>query len=308
MMSKKFQLQESIDFGNLQFGTELHPEGMQTGATAFYFPTGAWLSADARGGSVAASETTLLEAGSYSCQVDALVFAGGSTMGLEAADGFRASLFSERLGKNSSVSFDNIPSVPGAVVYDFTARNAGKGSTVYPDLSLGKRLHQNLSKNFISGRAGAGINTTANKMNPESTYFSGQGIAWKKYDWGSLLFAVVLNPLGDIWMDGNPFGNTFGSKMGTQPQPKTNTTLSLVLTDVPLSRAQIQRFSSMAHAALAAYIQPFHTPYDGDILFAGSLAPTGNSTGSDISMNIASVLHDLAGSAVKKAVYTAQGK
>jgi hypothetical protein len=67
---------------------------------------------------------------------------------------------------------------------------------------LGKRLHKNLSKNFISGRAGAGKSTTANKMNPDATYFSGQGLAWKKFDWGSVLFAVVLNSLGDLWMYG----------------------------------------------------------------------------------------------------------
>jgi hypothetical protein len=52
----------------------------------------------------------------------------------------------------------------------------------------------------------------------------------------------------------------------------------------------------------------FTHPYDGDILFAGSLAPTGSSSGFDISMNLASVLPYLAGMAVKKSVLTAQGK
>jgi L-aminopeptidase/D-esterase-like protein len=300
-------VKEEVDFPNVLFSSETHPDG-QTGATAFSFPSGAWLAVDARGGSVASSETSLLEPGSYSSQVDAVVFAGGSTMGLEAADGFRAALFAERVAQRGSVQFDDIPAVPGAVVYDYSFRAPGKGATSYPDLALGKKLRKSLSPQFLSGRAGAGLFTSANKMNPAATYFSGQGLAWQSYDWGQLLFAVVLNPLGDLWLEGKPLSQRFGQPLGAkEPDPKTNTTLSLVLTDVALSRAQIQRFSSMAHAALAACIQPFHTPYDGDVLFAGSVTPSGSSTVPEISLKLAAALPELAKAAVAKAVYSAQG-
>ncbi len=307
-MTANHQVREEVPFPNVLFASETHPEG-QTGATAFSFPTGAWLAVDARGGSVASSETSLLEPGSYSSQVDAVVFAGGSTMGLEAADGFRAALFAERVAQRGAVQFDDIPAVPGAVVYDYSFRQPGQGATSYPDLALGQQLRKKLSKQFISGRAGAGLFTSANKIDPAATYFSGQGIAWQTYDWGSLLFAVVLNPLGDLWLDGKPLSKKFGQPLGAQkPNPKTNTTLSLVLTDAALSRAQIQRLSSMAHAALAACIQPFHTPYDGDVLFAGSVTPSGTSTIPEISMKLAAALPELAKAAVAKSVYAAQGQ
>lgn len=307
-MTANQQVREEIPFPNVLFASETHPEG-QTGATAFSFPTGAWLAVDSRGGSVASSETSLLEPGSYSSQVDAVVFAGGSTMGLEAADGFRAALFAERVAQRGTVQFDDIPSVPGAVVYDYSFRQPGRGATSYPDLALGQQLRKKLSKQFVSGRAGAGLFTSANKIDPAATYFSGQGIAWQTYDWGSLLFAVVLNPLGDLWLDGKPLSKKFGQPLGSQkPNPKTNTTLSLVLTNAALSRAQIQRLSSMAHAALAACIQPFHTPYDGDVLFAGSVTPSGTSTIPEISMKLAAALPELAKAAVAKSVYSAQGQ
>src|SRR5207248_6703294 len=44
-----------------------------TGATLFYFPTGARVNFDARGGAVATVETTLLEEGSYSNEVNAIL-------------------------------------------------------------------------------------------------------------------------------------------------------------------------------------------------------------------------------------------
>src|SRR3989344_7919027 len=70
---------------------------LSTGATLFFFPKGAHANFDARGGSVAAVETTLLEEGSYSNLIDGIAFAGGSTMGLAAADGVRSRIFKDRI-------------------------------------------------------------------------------------------------------------------------------------------------------------------------------------------------------------------
>jgi L-aminopeptidase/D-esterase-like protein len=302
-------MSEALSVPGILFASSLDSSG-ETGATAFYFPNGASFVYDSRGGSVAACETSLLDPGSYSNVIDALVFAGGSTMGLEASDGLRKALFLDRTQGKKSVRFSDIPSVPGAVVYDFGPRL--KAPLAYPDSSLGFTLLKEASTIFVSGRAGAGINTTANKLQQDGTFFSGQGISVQKTAWGSLVFAVVLNPLGNIVLEEQDFGALFGSKLLHEPPaPRSNTTLSMIYTDIPLSRNQLQRLASSAHAALASCIQPFHTPFDGDILFAGALQQdqAEKETVPDaVILQISTIAVSLAKNAVKKAVLISNGK
>jgi 6-aminohexanoate-oligomer endohydrolase len=253
---------------------------MSTGATSFLFPKGARLVCDSRGGSVASVETDLLSPGSYSIQTDALVFAGGSTMGLAAIDGLRSELFRQRTAGLSAVSFDSIPSVPGAVVYDYSARAPGS-ELVYPDAGFGPRFLKEAVSNFPCGRVGAGRSTTAAKGPNLRPYFSGQGAAVVKRNGFTVFTALVLNPMGEIFIDGVAQGSWAKSGPPVVSRgPRSNTTLSLVLTDLPLTRNQLMRLAISAHGALAGFIRPFHTSYDGDVLFAGSLCTPSNSIGS----------------------------
>jgi L-aminopeptidase/D-esterase-like protein len=48
----------------------------------------------------------------------------------------------------------------------------------------------------------------------------------------------------------------------------TNTTLGVVATNASLTKAQATRVATMAHDGLARAIQPVHTPWDGDTVFA----------------------------------------
>jgi L-aminopeptidase/D-esterase-like protein len=47
-----------------------------------------------------------------------------------------------------------------------------------------------------------------------------------------------------------------------------NTTLGVVATNASLTKAQATRVATMAHDGLARAIQPVHTPWDGDTVFA----------------------------------------
>jgi L-aminopeptidase/D-esterase-like protein len=47
-----------------------------------------------------------------------------------------------------------------------------------------------------------------------------------------------------------------------------STTIGLVATNAPLTKAQAQKLAQMAHDGLARAISPVHTPADGDTVFA----------------------------------------
>lgn len=69
-----------------------------------------------------------------------------------------------------------------------------------------------------------------------------------------------------------------GSPESAQSQPQSlNTTIGVVATDAPVTKAQAERLAMAAHDGLARAIRPSHLPMDGDTVFA--LAPSGVRTG-----------------------------
>ena len=52
----------------------------------------------------------------------------------------------------------------------------------------------------------------------------------------------------------------------------SNTTIGIVVTDAPLSKADLKKVAEMAHDGFARAIRPVHTQFDGDTLFAVSTA------------------------------------
>jgi L-aminopeptidase/D-esterase-like protein len=236
-----------------------------TGATLFFFPKGADASYDVRGGSAATSETTLLDAGSYSNSIDGIAFAGGSTMGLSVGDGIREAIFKSH-GTQAS-AFDSIPSVPTAVVYDYGSRGAvGADLLAYPDRLMGLELMKHLSDNtFVAGRAGAGVSTTANKISQK--IWGGQGFVYKDLGYAKIVAAVVLNAMGNINVPGiKPISLSTLAPQGAKAGH--NTTLSIIITDVELSRDDLKRLAMMVHTSMGRMIFPFHSYYDGDTHFS----------------------------------------
>ncbi|MGZ3613765.1 MAG: P1 family peptidase, partial [Thermodesulfobacteriota bacterium] len=50
-----------------------------------------------------------------------------------------------------------------------------------------------------------------------------------------------------------------------------NTTLGVIATNADLSKKEVQQVAQIAHSGLAKVISPFHTTFDGDLIFAISL-------------------------------------
>jgi L-aminopeptidase/D-esterase-like protein len=79
-----------------------------------------------------------------------------------------------------------------------------------------------------------------------------------------------------------------------------HTTLTLVVTNAALELAALRQIGRQVHSALGRAIQPFHTAYDGDVLFAASTGAHHETTLDGPSMGV--LASELAWDAVLRAV------
>ncbi|MGO1919849.1 MAG: P1 family peptidase [Microbacterium sp.] len=263
--------QVEYDFPGVRIGTAEYAEG-PTGATVLSIPAGARTYADRRGGAVGAS-------GLYGFN-HAICLAGGSVYGLSAAAGVSEALF-ERLDHQSG--FDQLQLVSGAIIYDFSVRD----NSVYPDAALGRAALDAAQDGVVEvGRVGGGASATSGKVDPARVEFTGQGAAFRQVGDVKVLVVTVLNPYGVI-LDraGNIIRGNYDAAADARRHPALdyeaaigesrlvesmagNTTISAVITNVQLSDVELKQFALQVHSSMHRGIQPFHTPLDGDTLFA----------------------------------------
>jgi len=265
-----------FDFPGLAIGVAEYAEG-PTGCTVLHFPKGATGVADVRGG---APGTILTHREGW---VDAICLAGGSVYGLEAATGVSAELLARR---NYEADWNSIAIVSGAVIFDFNRFRVNKA--VYPDKALGRAaLNAARPGVFPLGARGAGACATVGKWLRETHELerSGQGAAvYAKGDVRVAAFCVVnavgclvdrsgravrghVDPttgkrvrVGDVM--------TTGREASALPEPPPgNTTLTVIVTNQTMGLRELNQMSRQVHSSMARAIDPFHTMYDGDVLY-----------------------------------------
>lgn len=287
-----------FDFPSMLIGVAEYTEG-PTGCTVFYFPNGALAAVDVRGGAYATIYTDRAKPGDV--PLDAICFAGGSIYGLEAATGVSAELFATR---GYSTNWLDIALVSGAIIFDYGLRE----NAIYPDKALGRAaLRAARPGMFPQGAHGAGCSATAGKGLPRPEYRgeqSGQGGAFRQV--GPTKFAVftVANPVGAIVdRDGRVVRGNLHVETGTrraildgieerlagpeaeEPAPG-NTTLTLVVTNQKLVHYQLVQLARLVHTSMYRGIQPFHTVYDGDVLYAATTNEVDNPALDDITLGV----------------------
>ena len=229
------------------------------------------------GGAPGTRETDLLAPENTVPAVDALVLAGGSVFGLDAASGVTHGL--KQKGRGFQTHGHTIPIVPAAILFDLASGGVGWSENPYP--ALGMRALEATWSAFELGTVGAGTGATTANLK------GGLGSASIVLKNGATVGAIAaVNAVGQIIGDDGRFfaapfeiadefgglGPTQGSAdpSPTKPEQQTNTTIAIVATDLSLTKAQAQRMALMAHAGLARAIVPSHTPFDGDLVFAAS--------------------------------------
>lgn len=257
-----------------------------TGCTVLLCEQGAVAGVDVRGAAPGTRETDLLAPENTVAQIHALLLSGGSAFGLDAASGVMRWLV-ER-GHGLAVGPARVPIVPAAVIFDLWV---GDNPRITPDATAGYAACEAASRNApAEGSVGVGAGATVGKLlGFERAMKGGIGSACLRV--GDLVVGalVVVNAVGDIQNptdgqllagargnDGRPLGMVQALLQG-QPLPDgplsgSATTLGIVATNAPLSKAGATKLAQIAHDGLARSINPVHSVSDGDTIFALSTA------------------------------------
>lgn len=242
---------------------------------------GAVASVDVRGGGPGTRETDLLVPENTVGAVQAIVLAGGSAYGLAAADGAMAELESRGAGfRVFGPDSDGpvVPIVPAAVIFDLAVGDPQHRPTAADGQRATARALENVdgaANTTSTSNIGAGCGATAGKLR------GGFGQASREVAGYQVSAAVVANPVGEV-VDAAT-GRLFGAperapvdpeKFADLPSPAAslNTTIGVIVTNAPLSKAQLRRLAMCGHDGISWAVRPAHSPLDGDTLFAVSTA------------------------------------
>jgi L-aminopeptidase/D-esterase-like protein len=289
-----------------------------TGCTVILTEEGAMGGVDVRGASPGTRETDLLSPLNSVQVVHAVVLAGGSAFGLEAATGVVRYLEEKGIGIETRAA--RVPIVPAAILYDLSLGDA----KIRPDAEAGYRACKAATDQTPEeGNVGAGAGATVGKLfGMERAMKGGIGSFAIKLSGGPTVGAIVaVNAIGDVidpqsgrvlagarTADGKKTLGAMAAIMKGEKLPPlmggTSTTIGVIATDAILDKAQANKIAQMAHDGLARAINPVHTAADGDAIFAlatGRSGHTGNVT------LIGSLAAEAMAQAVVRAVRAARG-
>src|SRR5512138_1216263 len=182
------------DVHGIEVGQAQDEEAL-TGCTVVICRKGAVAGVDVRGGAPGTRETDLLDPINLVQKVHAIVLAGGSAFGLDAASGVMRYLDEQKIGFNTGVA--KVPIVPSAILYDL---NLGRAD-VRPDATMGYRAAAAASSDPpAEGNAGVGMGASVGKMfGLDLAMKSGVGTACIAIGGGVTVGALVaVNPWGDV--------------------------------------------------------------------------------------------------------------
>ncbi len=282
-----------------------------TGCTVILCPPDTVGGVDQRGGAPGTRETDLLHPLHLVEHVHAVVLAGGSAYGLDAAGGVMRWL--EERGVGFHVGVGVVPIVPAAILFDLDLGSP----TARPDAAMGYAACQAASTEPVAeGCVGAGTGAQVGRLlGPAFACKSGLGSAAIDLGDGlrvAALFAV--NALGDVVdEDGTILAGTRQPPDGTRfagaltvlpalarmtPGNASHTVLGVVATNAALSKEEANKVAQMAHDGLARAIRPAHTMLDGDTIFA---LATGSAGRANVSV-IGAFAAEVTAQAIRRAV------
>jgi L-aminopeptidase/D-esterase-like protein len=227
-------------------------------------------------------ELALLEPGHLVDRVDAIVLAGGSAFGLDAAAGVMR--WMEERGRGFPVGAGVVPIVPAAVVFDLAPLGRFEAR---PTAAMGHAACDAAVAEPAEGSIGAGTGATVGKVaGPERSMKGGIGIGAADADGVAVRALAVVNALGDVrdasghivagardehggFLDSERWIALGASEAARfDAMAGRHTTLCVVSTNAALDRVQLGSLARSASAALYRRISPVGTAFDGDVVFA----------------------------------------
>ncbi|HVX38396.1 MAG TPA: P1 family peptidase [Gemmatimonadaceae bacterium] len=286
-----------------------------TGCTVILYERGAVAGVDVRGSAPGTRETDLLRPTNLVDTVNAVVLTGGSAFGLDAASGVMRYL--DEHGFGFPTAGGKVPIVPAAVLFDLTV---GDGK-IRPTAESGYQACVNAKAGAVAeGNVGAGAGATVGKLLGNHPMKSGIGTSSIRLANGLVVAAIVaVNGVGDVYdhrtgeivagartPDGKSFLNQVAQlRKGVGVGPAglgQNTTIGVIATNAKFDKTQMTKIAQMGHDGMARAIDPSHTSYDGDTLFAMS---TGTATVNASLVGIGSLAAEVVSDAMVRAVMSA---
>jgi L-aminopeptidase/D-esterase-like protein len=279
------------DVAGIRVGHAQNEEAL-TGCTVVLCEEGAVGGVDQRGGAPGTRETDLLHPMHLVEHVHAVLLAGGSAFGLDAAGGVMRYLEGRNIGFDTRVA--HVPIVPAAILFDL-----GLGAAnIRPDAEMGYQACLDAETEPPSeGNVGAGTGATVGKiLGMGQAMKSGIGTAALEIGGGVIVGAIVaVNCFGDVVDPAN--GEIVAGARSAEIGPlrigapgyfadtqkvmtsligrttisfatREHTVIGVVATNARLDKAETNKLAQMAHDGLARAVRPAHTMLDGDTLFA----------------------------------------
>ncbi|UJF18581.1 P1 family peptidase [Vibrio sp. SS-MA-C1-2] len=307
-----YQPTDLFKIQGLSIGQAQDKEGV-TGVTVLRFDKGAVAGVDVRGAAPGTRETDLLRPENLVQQVNAIVLSGGSAYGLDSMTGVMKYLGDNDIGFDVGVA--KVPIVTGAVLFDLTIGDPKSR----PDATMGYQATKSANRTeFKEGSFGAGTGATVGKIaGGKRSTKSGIGSYVIEFDSGLVIGAIVaVNAWGDVTKDGQVYagtrsedGKSFVSGkdlivdgLASKGFAGRNTTIGVIVTNAKLTKTQALKIAQMGHDGYARAINPVHSMYDGDTLFA---AGTGEIEVTDIN-SIGVVGAEVVQQAIYRAVESAE--
>ena len=286
-----------------------------TGCTAILCGSGAVCGIDVRGSAAGTRQVDALAVGHIVDEIHAILLSGGSSFGLDAASGVARYLEERDVGFN--VGKLRIPIVPTAVIFDIFFGDP----KARPTSEMGYQACLNAGHEVEEGSIGVGVGATVGKLFDVSRAMKGGvGTSSVVMPDGLVVGALVaVNAFGDILdnvtgkiivgtrkgEDSLDFANTVDSiRHGVVKKQfgLMNTTLGVVATNARFQKREITKIAQMAQGGLIKTINPVHTTFDGDLVFAVSKGEF------EADVNQVGVLSEFVlAEAVKRAVKKADG-
>jgi L-aminopeptidase/D-esterase-like protein len=302
------------DVAGLRVGHHTDPR-RPTGCTVVIAEGGATCGVDVRGAAPGTRETDLLDPVNSVDRVHAILLAGGSAFGLDAAGGVVAWL--EERGIGLPVGPARVPIVPAAILFDLWVGDAA----IRPDAASGRAACDAAADGPVAeGSVGAGTGASVGKLwGIHRAMKGGIGTASLRVGGATVGAIVVVNAVGDVvdpasgrpiagalTADGSDLAGTTASLLaGDLPPPRDRgsaTTIGCVATDLALGKAECRRLAQCAHDGLARTIDPVHTAFDGDTMFA---LATGRSDATVHPVALAAAIAAVTAEAVLRAIRAA---
>jgi L-aminopeptidase/D-esterase-like protein len=257
---------------------------LASGVTAVLFDQPVVAAVAVLGGAPGGRDLGMLSTDATVERIDAIVLAGGSAFGLDAAGGVQAVL--RAAGRGFAIAGQTVPLVAQAILFDLASGGNKSWGERPPYWDLGREAARGERGGaFALGSVGAGMGATT------ATLKGGLGSASALCRSGHTVAALVaVNALGSAVIGDGPHfwaapferDNEFGglgwpdrfTEADLAPRlkttPHTATTIGIVVTDAMLSKAEAKRLAIMAHDGLARAVLPAHAPLDGDTIFAAA--------------------------------------